>query len=135
MTGFRGMGRERGEREHNVHVVQSPGVGLAGAGGMRDIVGVFVVPGILAQLALIVSERIACPGAGPAGVFPFGFGKQAVTIGGGIPGHVVTVTAIGGRQAFSFRHTGTDAERDGEPGRQLIQLAQGRKQFARVHVG
>ena len=62
-----------------VHVVKPPGVGLLLADRLR-LLGVLDVPGVLAELAPGRRRRIGGLGAGAAGVFPLGLGRQAIDL-------------------------------------------------------
>lgn len=57
-------------------VVQAPGIGCQLADGLGGAAGIAFVPGDRVEVAVTHAR-----GAGAAGVFPFGFGRQAEAIG------------------------------------------------------
>ena len=61
-----------------VHIMQSPGVGFFEACFFISIAAVAFVPGIFVQLFGVVAERVGRAAARAAGIFPLGFGGQAV---------------------------------------------------------
>src|SRR5262249_12839681 len=63
-----------------VHVVKLPRIWLLGSNLVILEVAVLLVPGVLIQLIGIVAKRIGRGGAGATGVFPLGFGGQAMEL-------------------------------------------------------
>src|SRR4029077_6556897 len=62
-----------------VHVVETPGIGLLRADSMGFILRVPVIPGVLIETFLIVSERPGGPAAGTGRVLPLRLSRQVAT--------------------------------------------------------
>ena len=58
-----------------IHIVEAPGIRLLLAHLLIFEITVLLEPGVLAELARIISEEIAVGCAGATSVFPFGFGR------------------------------------------------------------
>src|SRR2546423_5241874 len=106
------------------HVVEAPGVGFFLHGGHGFVVGVFLGPGHIENGFLVELHRVFCAGA--AGVFPFGFGGEAIFLAGffGEPDAIhfggfvgdgddreagMAVAAVGGEVGFAGAGFGVDA--------------------------
>src|SRR5207244_5896496 len=106
------------------HVVEAPGVGLFLHGGHGFVVGVFLGPGHVEYGFFVELHWVL--GAGAAGVFPFGFGGEAIVLAGffGEPDAVhlggfvgdgddgeagVAVAAVGGEIGFARAGFGIEA--------------------------
>src|SRR5262249_28584202 len=62
------------------HVVQSPGIGLLLAYGMRAMFRVGTIPGILTQLLRVIAKAVDAWRTRTCGVLPLGFCWQAIQL-------------------------------------------------------
>ena len=63
-------------------IKQSPGIGLFLPDEARVASGVSIEPSVVAKFGGVLAEEVGCFRAGAAGVFPFGFGGEAIAGGG-----------------------------------------------------